>query len=382
MSIQKFRLTVITVLALLGSIFVYGFYQTWFSLAAPVVSLATPTQSGTPVLLAASASSTATPPASPSAIPPRATPSVPPLSNYTVRPGDTLDLIAVAHFTDLAALLRINAVADVNTVWVGQVLQVPTLRWEVYTVSAGDGSGAIATRYGITPEQLWFWNRDLTPDWLYVGQVLQIPQVGGGAPLSPAMRDVTAPTQPLELAQPASTAVSETPTPTPTATVQILASLAVFDRELIGVAVEQRAAQARDKKSQEVMAPFPLKKIVVSISQQKMYVYEKGELQWEWWVSTGLASHPTRPGYYAVQSKLENPYSNAWNVWMPNRLGIYWAGSSENGIHALPILDNGVQLWSGGLGSPQSYGCVILGVWEAQTLWDWAEIGTPVVILQ
>jgi hypothetical protein len=65
---------------------------------------------------------------------------------------------------------------------------------------------------------------------------------------------------------------------------------------------------------------------------------------------------------------------------MPNWLGIYWSGGLENGIHALPILPNGVTLWEGYLGRPVSYGCVVLGTYEAQILYDWAEVGTPVEI--
>ena len=61
-------------------------------------------------------------------------------------------------------------------------------------------------------------------------------------------------------------------------------------------------------------------------------------------------------------------------------LGIYWAGSTENGIHALPILSNGQRLWAGDLGTPVSYGCVVLGTEEARMLYAWAEVGTPVVI--
>jgi len=65
---------------------------------------------------------------------------------------------------------------------------------------------------------------------------------------------------------------------------------------------------------------------------------------------------------------------------MPNWLGIYWAGTAENGIHALPILSNGERLWGGVLGSRASYGCIVLGVREAEALYNWAEVGTPVTI--
>ena len=59
---------------------------------------------------------------------------------------------------------------------------------------------------------------------------------------------------------------------------------------------------------------------------------------------------------------------------------IYKVGNLENGIHALPILSSGKTLWAGLLGQPASFGCVILGTADAQTLYNWAEVGTPVII--
>ena len=118
------------------------------------------------------------------------------------------------------------------------------------------------------------------------------------------------------------------------------------------------------------------KLILVDISEQQMYVYQDGNLVWNWVVSTGEPGRDTRPGAYSVLDKIPNAYAATWNLWMPNWLGIYWAGSLENGIHALPILSNGQRLWDGYLGTKVSFGCVILGITEAQTLFDWAEVGT------
>ena len=87
-----------------------------------------------------------------------------------------------------------------------------------------------------------------------------------------------------------------------------------------------------------------------------------------------------RTGEFRVQSKIPKAYGSAWGIWMPHWLGIYWAGSVENGIHALPILSNGQTLWAGYLGRPVSYGCVVLATENAQRLYNWAEIGTPVSI--
>jgi len=121
------------------------------------------------------------------------------------------------------------------------------------------------------------------------------------------------------------------------------------------------------------------KYILVDISEQHMYVYEGDTLIYSFVVSTGI-NNATRVGTFAVQSKIPNAYGATWNIWMPNWLGIYWAGGLENGIHALPILPNGATLWEGYLGRPVSYGCVVLGTYESKLLYDWAEIGVPVEI--
>lgn len=121
------------------------------------------------------------------------------------------------------------------------------------------------------------------------------------------------------------------------------------------------------------------KYILVDISEQHMYVYEGDVLIYSFVASTGL-NNATAVGTFAVQSKIPNAYGSNWDIWMPNWLGIYWAGGLENGIHALPILPNGATLWEGYLGRPVSYGCVVLGSNESELLYDWAEIGTPVEI--
>ncbi len=121
------------------------------------------------------------------------------------------------------------------------------------------------------------------------------------------------------------------------------------------------------------------KYILVDISEQHMYVYEGDTVVYSFVSSTGM-NNATRVGMFSVLDKIPSAYGGTWNIWMPNWLGIYYAGSLENGIHALPILSNGATLWEGYLGVPISYGCVVLGTYESQLLYDWAEIGTPVEI--
>jgi LysM repeat protein len=123
------------------------------------------------------------------------------------------------------------------------------------------------------------------------------------------------------------------------------------------------------------------KRIVVSISEQRMWLFQDGEPLLEHIVSTGIPNSPTLPGLFQVKSRYENAYASNWDLTMPNFLGIYHATPNLlNGIHGLPLLSNGVRLWADVLGSPASYGCIILDLEAAERLFEWAEDGVIVEI--
>jgi lipoprotein-anchoring transpeptidase ErfK/SrfK len=126
-------------------------------------------------------------------------------------------------------------------------------------------------------------------------------------------------------------------------------------------------------------APDNGKYILVSISEQHLYAYQDNRLIYSFVASTGM-NNATRTGVFQVLDKIPNAYGSTWDLWMPNWMGIYYSGTLENGIHAQPILSNGVQLWGGYLGTPISYGCVVIGVEEAQLLYNWADVWTTVEI--
>jgi lipoprotein-anchoring transpeptidase ErfK/SrfK len=122
------------------------------------------------------------------------------------------------------------------------------------------------------------------------------------------------------------------------------------------------------------------KRIEINISEQRMYVWQGDRLVYKWVCSTGEPGRNTATGHFRILDKIPEAWAGTWSLRMPYWMGIYWAGSLENGIHALPILPNGARLWEGYLGSRVSYGCVILSTENAQTLYNWAPVGTPVWI--
>ncbi len=121
------------------------------------------------------------------------------------------------------------------------------------------------------------------------------------------------------------------------------------------------------------------KAIYVSLSKQRMWVYENGKLLWTFLVSTGTPDRATKAGTFRIKSKIDEAWSNVWQLRMPNWLGIYDVGRIENGIHAMPMTKNGRPVrWR--VGTPGSFGCVVLNTKDAATLYNWATIGTLVVI--
>jgi tetratricopeptide (TPR) repeat protein len=131
----------------------------------------------------------------------------------------------------------------------------------------------------------------------------------------------------------------------------------------------------------QVMARlFPPKRIEIDISKQRFYAWEGDELVYKFRTSTGLRGRDTATGHFEVLSKIPMAYSSIWRLKMPYWLGIYYVGRVENGIHALPIRPDGSVMWGGLLGQRASYGCVILSTKAAKTIYNWAEIGTPVDI--
>ncbi len=107
-----------------------------------------------------------------------------------------------------------------------------------------------------------------------------------------------------------------------------------------------------------------------------------GRLAGNWPCSTGRQASQTVPGTYTIRSKINPAYASAWGFYMPYWLGLYYSGGIEDGIHGLPYNPaTGRKTWEGLVGTPITYGCVMLDDVNAKRLFDIAYIGMPVTIL-
>ncbi|MFI3252773.1 MAG: GH25 family lysozyme [Eubacteriales bacterium] len=95
-----------------------------------------------------------------------------PLS-YTVKKGDTLWEISKKFQTTVAILAEMNEITNVNLIYVGEVLEIPTKG--SYTVKSGDTLTEIALKFNTTVNLFAEINDISDINLIYVGEVLFLP---------------------------------------------------------------------------------------------------------------------------------------------------------------------------------------------------------------
>lgn len=116
------------------------------------------------------------------------------------------------------------------------------------------------------------------------------------------------------------------------------------------------------------------KRIEINLTQQKMALFEAENKISEYTVSTGKWSMPTPQGTFAINTKVPTAYSATYDLYMPNWMAFV---GSKYGIHGLPYRGSWVE-GENHLGTPVSHGCVRLSWQDAETVYNWADIGTQV----
>jgi LysM repeat protein len=320
---------------------------------------------------------------------------------YTVRPNDTLGDIALRYNTTVSAIAEANGISPLRDIYVGQKLRIPgaviqpdqppasipanvpdatsaTGATTTYMVQPGDTLSLIAMRHGITYQELAAVNGLSSTGFIYAGQTLTVP-----ATTSPAARRPA----PARVARPPTSAGSYIVQPGDTLSAiagRLGLDLAVLAR-VNNITRPSLIVPGQTLTIPRVAAPgsppWGEKKVEIDVSMQHMFIWEGDVLVRHFAVSTGISDFQTRRGTFHVKSKIPVAYSTVYDLYMPTWLGLYDVGTYENGIHALPTKGaTGRQLWAGVLGSPVSFGCVVMSVEDSKWLFDWAEIGTLVVI--
>jgi len=123
-----------------------------------------------------------------------------------------------------------------------------------------------------------------------------------------------------------------------------------------------------------------MKRIVVNLEDQTVEAYEGENLVHQFNCVTGDDDHPTDPGTFKIIRK-EHPYrSKTYHVQMDYANFFTDDGKALHQYHGpVPLeivrtLKKGVSEWFG------SHGCVRLEEDAARTLYEWAPLGTKVIV--
>jgi lipoprotein-anchoring transpeptidase ErfK/SrfK len=123
--------------------------------------------------------------------------------------------------------------------------------------------------------------------------------------------------------------------------------------------------------------PKAQKTIVVSVGQQLLWAYKGDKVVLSSYVSTGRAGFDTPIGSYAVLTKLPSQTMEGviggeyYNV--PDVPWVLYFTNSGHALHGT--------YWHNSFGTPMSHGCVNLPLDVAAWLYDWALVGTRVLVI-
>lgn len=143
---------------------------------------------------------------------------------------------------------------------------------------------------------------------------------------------------------------------------KLIVFLLLFFGAVFAGAQENQVIFPEKLKTQEIP-----KLIIVSLKEQLLANYHYGQIVSCYPISSGMQGRSTPIGKFEVIDKNEDDFSWTYNSPMPWALKL----TERYLIHAgeLP-------------GYPASHGCIRLSYENAQELYNWTEIGTPVWIIR
>lgn len=121
------------------------------------------------------------------------------------------------------------------------------------------------------------------------------------------------------------------------------------------------------------------KRIVVNVTEQMLYAYDGDVLFMQEKVSTGLKATPTKVGKYSIYKKTPARYMQGSSEGTADQYydlpGVPWNlyftydGDVIHGAY-----------WHNSFGQKWSHGCVNMEPQKARKLYEWAVVGTPVIV--
>ncbi len=325
---------------------------------------------------------------------------------HIVQPGETLYRIGLHYGIGMDVIAQANNISNLSQIFSGQELIIPDLSEAVenpliaaepihHVIQPGETLASIANKYGLTVQQLAQLNNITNPDRILRGDTLTVfaltpetttpvteaetvtePETAAEVPVEPIVNGTSYVIQPGEtlamIAQrngitwPAIVQANNISDPNQVQvgqTIIIPTADSITDLGIISVPVSLLPAPAA--------TILVGKQIIVDLSDQRTYAYEDGKLVRNVLSSTGLPATPTVRGNYTVQRKYESQLMTGPGYYLPNVQWImyFYAGYALHGTY-----------WHNNFGQPMSHGCVNMPNDEALWFYEWAPVGTPVLV--
>ena len=124
------------------------------------------------------------------------------------------------------------------------------------------------------------------------------------------------------------------------------------------------------------------RRVVYSVEQQRVWWVDDANVVVNSYLVSGRANTP-RPGHYNVYSKSRHTTSLNGAARMEFMVRFTWGNSAAIGFHSIPVDRRGRPLQSEAeLGQYRSAGCIRQRYADAAGLYDFAQVGTAVVVVK
>ena len=154
------------------------------------------------------------------------------------------------------------------------------------------------------------------------------------------------------------------------------------------VALGAAGAQSLQKKIHDALtAGMPSRTIVVSLTAQELWAYQDGKVVQDTLVTTGRPELPTDIGAMKVLSKdspwkMHSPWPKGSPHWYPDTMvqKVVWFTATGEGLHDASWEPLSYYGPGGQNSSVASHGCIHLPNTANDFIFNWAQVGTPVIV--
>jgi hypothetical protein len=123
------------------------------------------------------------------------------------------------------------------------------------------------------------------------------------------------------------------------------------------------------------------RRIVFSMGDQRVWLVGDDDDVERTYLVSGSLTDNLHPGTYSVYSKSEDAVGIDDSGTMKYMVRFAHGPNAAIGFHDIPVLDGAKVQTVDQLGTPQSHGCIRQQRADAKALWDFAPVGTTVVVV-